>query len=313
MHMVKEKIENIKKRLKLPILVAPMFLVSGLELVKNACLSRVMAAFPCTNARTLEDLETWMQTLAALPKTAAPWVANMIVHQSYVRFEEELNLVKKYKPELVITALGSPKRVLEAVHSYGGLVFADVNSVFFAKKAVEAGVDGLILVCAGAGGHTGLLSPFAFLDEVRQFWEGSVILAGSISHGKTIRACQVLGADLAYMGTRFITTEESLAQDEYKKMLTHTKAEDIILTASITGVAGNFIRESLLKSGIDEKLWDQKAKIDFSSMHAHSTAKAWKDIWSAGQGVGNSQKIVKVSELIDELYREYQQTLQLMP
>ena len=254
MQSAKEKFQAIRAQLRLPIMVAPMFLVSGYELVAAACQSGVLASFPTPNARTIEELESWMQQLAAQQK-AAPWVLSTITHSTYARLGEEITLIRRYQPAIVITALGSPKPVLEAVHSYGGLVFADVNSIAFAKKAAEAGADGLILVCAGAGGHTGMLSPFAFIEEVRSFWDGPIILAGSISTARAIRAAEVLGADLAYMGTRFIATDESRAVPAYKTMLTHTHAQDIIATAALTGVTGHFIRESLLQAGITPDMW----------------------------------------------------------
>ena len=288
-----------------------MFLVSGPELVIASCKAGVIGSFPVTNARKIEDLENWMQQIeqslqqvkAQHPnEKIAPWALNMIMHRSYSRFPEELELVKKYKPKIVITALGSPERVVETVHEYGGLVLADVNSVSFAKKAAKTGVDGLILVASGAGGHTGKMTGFAFVDAVREFWDGIIILAGGISTGQGIRAAQALGADLAYMGTRFIATDESLAGDAYQEMVVEVSAKDLILTDAITGVPAWFMRPSLEKAGYDiENL--QPKKIDFNDAGAES--KAWRDVWSAGQGVGVINKRNSVSEIVQHLRNEY--------
>ena len=288
-----------------------MFLVSGPELVIASCKAGVIGSFPVTNARKIEDLENWMQQIeqslqqvkAQHPnEKIAPWALNMIMHRSYSRFPEELELVKKYKPKIVITALGSPERVVETVHEYGGLVLADVNSVSFAKKAAKTGVDGLILVASGAGGHTGKMTGFAFVDAVREFWDGIIILAGGISTGQGIRAAQALGADLAYMGTRFIATDESLAGDAYQEMVVEVSAKDLILTDAITGVPAWFMRPSLEKAGYDiENL--QPKKIDFND--AGEESKAWRDVWSAGQGVGVINKRNSVSEIVQHLRNEY--------
>lgn len=294
--------------LKLPLIAAPMFLVSGPVLVKEACNSGIIGSFPMTNARTIDDLEKWFIYLKEnLHKNAAPIAANIIVHTTYPRFAEELKILEKYQPEIVITALGSPARVIETVHGYGGMVFADVNSVAYARKAAEAGVDGLVCVGAGAGGHTGMLTPFAFVRAVRSFFSGLIILAGGMSRGEDILAAQVLGADLCYMGTRFIPSEESLASAAYKKMVTTCHADEIVLTDKITGVPAHFMKQSLAQAGID---LTKDKQVDFSTMSADgSTAKAWKDIWSAGQGVDNIDKISPVSEIVEELYEQYHRSL----
>jgi nitronate monooxygenase len=291
-------------RMALPMIAAPMFLVSGPDLVIAACKAGVIGAFPAPNCRTIEDLDSWLARITgALGSKDAPFALNMVVHSTYPRLAAELELVKKYKPALVITALGSPRHVVEAVHSYGGRVFADVISPKFAKKAIEAGVDGLILVAAGAGGHAGALAPFAFLPEVRRFWSGPVVLGGAVSNGRAIRAVEVLGADLAYVGTSFIAAVESTAPAAYKDMIVRTDAEGIVLTNAVTGVHGNFLAESLVAAGYDLK--NLQPKTMNLSAGAETAMKAWKHIWSAGQGVGNVGAVEPAAEIIARLAREY--------
>ncbi|MEO1654304.1 MAG: nitronate monooxygenase [Bacteroidota bacterium] len=306
----------ISEHTVLPMIAAPMFLVSGPALVTACCRAGVIGSFPCPNARPIGQLETWMQEITqdleaakeAQPEARiAPWAINMIMHKSYDRFEEELELVKKYQPKLVITALGSPEKVVEAVHDYGGLVFADVNSLSFAQKAAQMGVDGLILVASGAGGHTGHMASFAFVDAVREFWDGYLVLAGGISTGQGIRACQTLGADLAYMGTRFIPTHESMAVPEYQEMLIESTINDVILTDAVTGVKAYFMRQSLEKAGYDIHNLISK-KVDFTN--SSDDNKAWRDVWSAGQGVGMIKKTASVAEIVSQLRAEYRATLQ---
>ena len=229
----------------------------------------------------------------------------MITHSTYKPFADQLELVARYEPPIVITALGSPKPVIEVVHRYGGLVFADVNSVPYARKAAATGVDGLVLVCAGAGGHTGLLSPFAFCSQVRHFFDGFLLVSGSLMTGQDILACQAMGAQLAYMGTRFIASQESLATSAYKEMLASTESEDIVLTGAVTGVPANFIRKTLQAAGYRNADLQQRRKIDFQEL-AEPTGKAWRDIWSCGHGVGLVNKTQPVSEIIDQLVEEYE-------
>lgn len=291
------------ERMTLPVIAAPMFLVSGPELVIAACRAGVIGAFPAPNCRKTEDLDAWLARIAAETAGAAPYALNMIVHSTYPRLADELALVKKHKPALVITALGSPRHVVEAVHSYGGRVFADVVSPKFARKAIEAGVDGLILVAAGAGGHAGALAPFAFLPEVRKFWTGLVVLGGAVSNGRTVRAVEVLGADLAYVGTSFIASAESRAPDAYKDMIVRTDAEGIVLTNAVTGVNGNFIAESLVAAGFDLK--NLKPREINLAGGPENAMKAWKHIWSAGQGVGTVGAVEPVAEIVARLGREY--------
>jgi nitronate monooxygenase len=291
------------ERMALPVIAAPMFLVSCPELVVACCRSGVIGAFPAPNCRTIEDLDGWLARISAQSKDAAPFALNMVVHSTYPRLAAEIDLVKKHKPPLVITALGSPRNVVEAVHSYGGRVFADVISPKFAKKAIEAGVDGLILVAAGAGGHAGALAPFAFLPEVRKFWNGPVVLGGGVSNGRSVRAVEVLGADLAYIGTSFIAAAESMAPAAYKEMLIRTDAEGIVLTNAVTGVHGNFLAESLVAAGYDLKNLQPK-QMNLAG-GADTAMKAWKHIWSAGQGVGSVTKIEPAAEIIARIRGEY--------
>ncbi|MCM3763819.1 nitronate monooxygenase family protein [Neobacillus niacini] len=296
----------------LPVIAAPMFLVSGPELVLSCCKNGVIGSFPAPNARTIEILEEWMNRLTTELKAykernpnkkVAPWAANIVAHRSYKRLQEELALLKKFKPPIVITALGSPIPVIETVHSYGGLVFADVNSVKYAKKAAQAGVDGLVLVSAGAGGHTGSVTGFAFVDAVREFWDGLIVLAGGISTGKSIVAAQALGADLVYMGTKFIAASESMANPEYKEMLVDATHEDLIQTNAFTGVYANMLRPSIERAGIDVNNLSAKKEINFDNPHGDT--KAWRDIWSAGHGVGTIGNIQPAGEIIEELKQEY--------
>jgi nitronate monooxygenase len=306
-------------QLRLPVISAPMFLVSGPELVKNCCLNGVIGSFPAPNARPIEVLDEWMEQLNHELEKArinhpnqkiAPWAMNMVVHSSYSRLQDELALIKKHKPQLVITSLGSPKHVVDIVHEYGGLVFSDVSDVKFAKKAAEAGVDGLILVASGAGGHAGQINSFAFVDMVRSFWDGIIILAGAISTGKAILAAQAAGADLAYMGTRFIVATESMANDEYREMLVAATQEDIVLTDAFSGVNANMLKPSIVKSGLDPEQLVKKKKVDFDDMQKATNAKAWRDIWSAGHGVGAIDKIETAAAIIEQLEEEYRDALQ---
>ncbi|WHY64603.1 nitronate monooxygenase [Neobacillus sp. SuZ13] len=306
-------------QMKLPAISAPMFLVSGTELVKNCCLNGVIGSFPAPNARPIEVLDQWMGQLNAELDEAralepnrkiAPWAMNMVVHSSYGRLQAELELIKKHQPQLVITSLGSPKLVVDIVHEYGGLVFSDVSDLKFAKKAAEAGVDGLILVASGAGGHAGQINNFAFVDMVRNFWDGIIVLAGSISTGKGILAAQAAGADLAYMGTRFIVATESMANDEYREMLVESTQEDILLTDAFSGVMCNMLVPSIKKAGLDPGTLVKKDQVNFDSMQRETNAKAWRDIWSAGHGVGAINKIESVSEIINSLESEYKEALQ---
>ncbi|RPJ95631.1 nitronate monooxygenase family protein [Rummeliibacillus sp. TYF005] len=310
--------ENVKKQLEaldLPVIAAPMFLVSGIELVVEGCKSGVVTTFPLLNARTSEELEQWMQEIIAQLAEAkesnskvAPWGVNLVVHRSNDRYDADVELIKKYQPPIVITSLGKPTDIAKVVHEYGGLVFSDVISIKHAKKAAEAEIDGLILVCNGAGGHGGTLNPMAFVHEVKQFFDGLIILSGSISHGQDILAAQVIGADLAYMGTRFIATEESIASQAYKEMLLEAQAADIIYTDKISGVNANFIVQSVLNAGLNPNSLEKPKELEI--VHKADGAKAWKDIWSAGHGVGGINEILPVSKLVEKLNAEYQDSIQ---
>lgn len=293
-----------KERLKIPAIAAPMFLVSGPKLVVATAKAGMAAAFPAPNARTIADLDRWMSEISRdLAQADVPWALNIVAHKSYERLNEELELIVRHKPPLVITALGSPRAVIEAVHSYGGLVFADVIDMKFAKKALEAGVDGLVLVCAGAGGHTGALSPFAFVTAVRGIFHGPVVVGGAIGSGRAIRAIEMLGADLAYIGTPFIAAEESLAPEAYKKMVVSSTHEDLIVTNAITGVTGSWLKPSLVAAGLDPAALAKGEAPNFSD--ATNAYKRWKDTWAAGQGIDVVRKVEPAAEIVANLVREY--------
>ena len=296
---------HIAARLRLPAIAAPMFLVSGVEMVLAACKGGMIGSFPANNARTLEDLDAWMGKIAAtLPADAPPWAVNLMVHRSYARWEEELELVLKHRPPIVITALGSPATVVEAIQAYGGLVYADVNSLTYAQKAAKTGVDGLILVAAGAGGHTGQIAGFAFAPAVREIFDGTIVLGGGIGTGRAVRAARMLGADLAYLGTRLIACAESLAAPAYKQMLIEATAEDIITSAALTGVPANWLKASLAAAGYDAE--GLKAKTEIKLGRPEETAARWRDVWSAGQGAGEVRAVEPLAKIIDDLVRDYQ-------
>ncbi len=296
----------LRQNLRLPAIAAPMFLVSGPEMVIAACKAGIIGSFPTPNARTPEILEDWMEQITAALASdplAACWAANLVVHPSNGRLQADLACVLRHKPPLVITALGSPARVIEAVHSYGGRVFADVNSVGFARKAAAAGVDGLVLVASGAGGHTGATVGFAFVEEVRQFWHGPIVLGGGISTGQAIRAAELLGADLAYLGTALIACDESFAEPAYKDMVVGAGAEDIVPSRGITGVTANWLRPSLIAAGYDPANMPEDKKPNFEN--AQDDAKAWKNVWSAGQGVGAVRERSPLATIVARLSSEY--------
>jgi len=315
--------KNFIKKLRLPIIQSPMFIVSNARLVIASSMAGIVGSFPTANCRTLEALdESFSEITAALGtgKDALPWAVNIIVSKMYARSNDDLDLILKYKPPIVITSLGNPKEVVEKVHEYGGLVFSDVINLYHSKKAISVGVDGLILVCNGAGGHTGDLSPFAFVPEVREIFDGIIIVGGSISSGDSILSIQALGADMAYMGTRFIATQESDATDEFKEMILNATASEIIKSNKITGVNGNWLQQSLKNAGIRTEdsglkktlsdlkrmimpLIKQKLKVDFDISKV--TAKRWRDIFSAGQGVGSISNVPSVEDLVIELEQQH--------
>ncbi|MDO8287751.1 MAG: nitronate monooxygenase [Parvibaculum sp.] len=293
-----------RARLKLPLVAAPMFLVSGPDLVIAPCREGVIGTFPTPNARSVAVLDEWLDKITtSLTGADAPWGANLVVHRSNARLNEDIVLLEKYKPQLVITALGSPHAIVERVHKWGGKVFADVNSVAFARKAVASGVDGLVLVAAGAGGHTGQMTGFSFVPAVREFFDGPVILGGGITNGAGIRAAEVLGAELAYMGTRFIPCVESLASEAYRAMLVGATVDDLILTRAITGVAANWLRPSIINAGFDLATMESNPEIDFTD--PQGGAKRWATVWSAGHGVGSIDRVETAAALITRLKAEY--------
>lgn len=280
-----------------------MFLVSSPELVIASCKSGVVGSIPLLNARTAAACETLLKELkSALP--TEPWAVNFISHKTNKRYEVDLELIREYQPPIVIVSLGHPGAVREVVHGYGGLVFSDVTTVKHAKKAAEAGVDGLILVCAGAGGHAGVLNPFPFLAAVKEFWSGYTVLAGGISEGKDVLAARIMGADFSYMGTSFIATEESVATPEYKQMLIDSTIEDILYTDSFSGVHANYLVPSLISNNIDPATLKPRDTVDLSHM---VEVKAWKDVWSAGHGVTKVKHIEKVSDVVHRLIEEYEE------
>lgn len=294
---------NAFANLRLPAIAAPMFLVSGPELVMASAKAGIVGAMPAANARTGDDLDRWLGRIRTElgDGGTGSWAVNLVANKRNPRVEHDLGLVCKYQVPVVITALGSPAAVIEAVHGYGGLVFADVISVAQARKAAQWGVDGLVLVSAGAGGHTGQLSPFAFVPEVRSFWDGYIIVGGGISSGAGIRGALALGADLAYLGTRFIAAQESMASDAYRAMLVETDSADVICTDAFTGIPNNMLRPSIVKAGIDPNNIPAECRSTINFEDPHNGAKAWRDIWSAGHGVGAIAEVQSVSEIVAEL------------
>ena len=296
--------DNLIDQLRLPVIVAPMFLVSGPDLVIASSNAGLIGSFPGPNARTIERLEGWMHQINS--STSNPWAFNMIAHKTYDRFADELDLIKKFQPKIVITALGSPERVIEVVHGYGGKVIADVNNINFARRCAEMNVDGMALICHGAGGHTGHLSPFSFSAYVREFFDGLIVLAGSISTGQHIKAAQLLSADLCYMGTRFISAQESHAVDEYKTMIINSTYDDLRMTNLFTGAQAYYLKDSIINNNLDPDNLDTN-KDGFNVSASQDKIKAWKDIWSAGQGVGLIKNIESVESIVKKLESEFLQ------
>ena len=308
----RDRLGALRTGLRLPLIAAPMFLVSGPDLVLAACRAGIGGAVPAPNARTIEALDAWLERIATGHRAlgeAGFWALNLVTHSTYDRLGAELELVDRYRPPVVITALGSPAPVIAHVHAYGGVVVADVNSVAFARKAAEAGVDGLALVCAGAGGHTGTISAFAFVPAVRRFFDGIVIVSGSIGDGAAIRAAELLGADLVYSGTPFIAATESLASDRYREMVVRASLEDLVLSRALTGADAYYLRESIVAAGLDPDALIGKGRVDLRSSQTQS--KAWKDIWSAGQGVENVAAIEPTAVIVNRFAEQYQAALRL--
>jgi nitronate monooxygenase len=309
----------LRQSLRIPLIGAPMFIVSGPELVLAQCKSGVIGAFPALNARPASMLDEWLSQITTELAEArdrnpsvpvAPFAVNQIVHQSNDRLEQDMALCVKYQVPIVITSLRPPAEVVAAVHGYGGLVLHDVINLRHAEKAAGQGVDGIIAVCAGAGGHAGTLSPFALVREIRQFFDGILVLSGAMSRGGDILAARAIGADLAYFGTRFIATQEANAPPEYKQMIVASRAADIVYTSLFTGVHGSYLRGSIVNAGMDpDNLPEGEAhKMDFGS-GGNTRAKAWRDIWGAGQGVGSMHDIPALAVLVDRLEAEYYETL----
>lgn len=301
--------------LRLPVVAAPMFLISGPQLVIECCKQGIVGTFPALNQRSTDGFESWVieikAALAAFEaetgKKAAPFGVNLIVHHTNPRLEADLAICVKHQVPLIITSLGAVPQLVEAVHSYGGLVFHDIIKKRHAEKAAQAGVDGLIVVAAGAGGHAGITNPISLVAEVRSFFSKTILLSGCISNGRDVASALQMGADLAYMGTRFINVEESNADEAYRKMIIDSSASDIVYTAAVSGVSANFLRPSLEAMGITEDLWGKSKKIDFGSEldAAKAEAKAWKTIWSAGQGVTSIADVVSVQVLVDRMKAEF--------
>ena len=298
---------TFKNRLALPVVAAPMFLVSGTEIVIACCKAGIVGTFPALNQRSSDGLEKWLEIISQnLTDKDAPYGVNLIVHKTNPRVQPDLDICIKYKVPLIITSLGAIADLVDKVHSYGGIVFHDVTTIRHAQKAAESGCDGLILVSSGAGGHAGTINPFALLPEIRMFFNGTILLAGSISDGRSIAAAQMLGADLAYLGTRFIATHESKAPDAFKEMLVNSSAKDIMYTPAISGIPGNFLRPSLEVAGFDpDKLPIKKADQAEFGEQMQEERKAWRDVWSAGQGVGQIDDITNAQDLIERLKEEY--------
>ena len=302
----------LQNRLSLPVVCSPLFIISNPDLVIAQCKAGVVGSFPALNARPAPKLEEWLDRIttelaehdARHPdRPSAPFAVNQIVHKSNDRLEHDLELCVRYKVPIVITSLGARKEVNDAVHSYGGIVLHDVINNAFARKAIEKGADGLVAVAAGAGGHAGTLSPFALLHEIREWFDGPLLLSGAISSGDAILAAQAAGADLAYIGSAFIATQEANAQDGYKQMIVDSSAGDIVYSNLFTGVHGNYLRGSIERAGLDPEALPQS---DPSKMNFGSTSvKAWKDIWGAGQGVGAIKRVVPAGELVRRFAEEY--------
>ncbi|TMM59216.1 nitronate monooxygenase [Maribacter algarum] len=305
------------KDLSLPAMAAPMFLISGPKLVVECCKNGIVGTFPALNQRTSEGFEEWLIEIKSelqkfeeeTGKKAAPFGVNLIVHPSNPRLEADIKLCVKHQVPIIITSLGAVSMVVDAIHSYGGLVFHDIIKKRHAEKASEAGVDGLILVAAGAGGHAGTINPMTLVAEVKKFFKKTILLSGCISTGRDIASAMQMGADLAYMGTRFINTDEAKAPDEYKQMIIDAGASDVTYTAAISGVHANFLGASLKAAGITEEDLKKDRKIDFGK-ELDTEAKAWKTIWSAGQGSAMIEDSVPVSELIDNLKSEFKSAVE---
>lgn len=312
-----EPLARFRERLTLPLIAAPMFLVSGVDLVVAACRNGVIGSFPTVNCRSPEQLDGWLGDMRTqlrrhaddTGRAAAPICPNLIVHRSNARLEQDLQVLLRHAPEIVITSVGSPAAVLAPLHDAGALVFADVASIRHAERAAAAGADGLVLLTAGAGGQTGWLNPFAFVRAVRKFFAGPLVLAGGISDGHALRAAQALGCDLAYMGTKFIATRESMADAGYKEMLVASSADDILQTRAFTGLQTNMLRPSIEAAGLDPDALPERGAIDIGKDidvgAREARPKRWRDVWSGGHSVSGVTAVLPVAELVAETVREY--------
>ena len=302
--------------LSFPVVAAPMFLISGPKLVVECCKAGIVGTFPALNQRTTAGFEQWLLEIKdelrdweeETGKKAAPFGVNLIVHRTNPRVQADLEICVKHEVPLIITSLGAVSELVDAVHSYGGKVFHDVTNRRHAEKASEAGVDGLICVAAGAGGHAGTLNPMPFIAEMRSFFDGTILLSGCMSNGRDVASALQMGADLAYLGTRFINTHESRAEEEYKQMIIDAGTRDIVYTAAVSGVPANFLRPSLESMGITQEMWEIKKKVDFGE--ELDEAKAWKTIWSAGQGVTTIDDVQSVADLVAQLRAEFVMAIQ---
>ncbi|RLP55306.1 MAG: nitronate monooxygenase [Ketobacter sp.] len=311
---------SFEGRLKLPVVAAPMFLVSGPQMLIENCKAGVVGTFPALNQRTSEGFEEWLVEIekalsefeAQTGESAAPYGVNLIVHKTNPRLQADLEICVKHKVPVIITSLGAVQEVVDAVHSYGGVVFHDVTTKRHAQKAAEAGVDGLIAVCAGAGGHAGTTNPFALVHEIRSFFDKTLLLAGCINNGSDVASALQMGADLAYMGTRFINTVESQADQEYKQMVIDCDSKDIVHTPAVSGVPASFMRPSMQKAGYDLDKVNQPGEVDYGTKlkPVSDEAKAWKTVWSAGQGCTGIEDIVSVARLIDRIKAEFHNAIE---
>lgn len=306
--------KQLEGKLRLPLIGSPMFIVSGPDLVIEQCKAGILGSFPALNARPQTLLDDWLSQITEELETArsqnpanpvAPYAVNQICHPSNARLEQDVMACVKHKVPVVITSLSPPAEIVQAVHSYGGLVFHDVINVRHAQKAAEQGVDGLILVAAGAGGHAGPLSPFAIVNEVRDWFDGCVILSGAMANGAAVAGAVAMGADLAYMGTRFIATQEANAQPDYKQMLVECAAKDIVYSSLFTGVSGNYLKPSIAKAGLDPENLPEADKSTMNFEDLSEGKKAWKDIWGAGQGLGSIDSVMSTKALVDQISTEY--------
>ncbi|AHY54950.1 NAD(P)H-dependent flavin oxidoreductase [Bradyrhizobium japonicum] len=315
--MASDRLQHFRDRLALPLIAAPMFLVSGVELMVAACRNGVIGSFPTVNCRSTEQLEAWFAEIEArlrqhedhTGRKAAPLCPNLIVHRSNARLEQDLAVLLRHKPEIVITSVGSPAPVLKPLHDAGALVLADVASIRHAQRAAEAGADGLVLLTAGAGGQTGWLNPFAFVRAVRAFFDGIIVLAGGISDGRALHAAGVLGCDLGYMGTKFIATRESMADERHKEMLVDSNADDILLTTAFTGLQTSMLKPSIVAAGLDPDDLPARGAIDIGKDidvdARENRPKRWRDIWSGGHATSGVTDVMAVDDLVARTLAEY--------